>query len=75
MASNRNKPCTCGSGRKYKVCCLRKEEMDRLQRLAQAKAAWLARRQRMADRRAEGLTVNTAWTATLAAARMYYPPL
>ncbi len=26
MASNRNKPCTCGSGLKYKKCCLFKKE-------------------------------------------------
>ncbi len=28
----RNEPCHCGSGRKYKKCCLRKDEED--QRLA-----------------------------------------
>ena len=25
----RNDPCHCGSGKKYKKCCLRKEEEDR----------------------------------------------
>ncbi len=33
----RNEPCHCGSGRKYKHCCLEKdEEADRAARAAQA---------------------------------------
>ena len=33
----RNEPCHCGSGRKYKQCCLDKDESE--VRLARAKAA------------------------------------
>jgi hypothetical protein len=33
----RNDPCPCGSGRKYKQCCLAKDEAA--QRMARAKAA------------------------------------
>jgi hypothetical protein len=33
----RNQPCRCGSGRKYKQCCLDKDELEA--RLARAKAA------------------------------------
>ncbi len=33
----RNDPCHCGSGRKYKVCCLEKDEAEA--RAARAKAA------------------------------------
>ena len=33
----RNEPCHCGSGRKYKQCCLDKDESDA--RIANAKAA------------------------------------
>jgi len=36
----RNEPCHCGSGRKYKVCCLRKDEAA--DAAARAKAAALA---------------------------------
>jgi hypothetical protein len=36
----RNEPCHCGSGKKYKHCCLAKdEEADRASRLQQAAAA------------------------------------
>ena len=30
--SNRNAPCPCGSGRKYKVCCLRRDEAEETER-------------------------------------------
>ncbi len=40
--TGRNDPCPCGSGRKYKVCCLKKDdeaEHERLKRAAAASAA------------------------------------
>ena len=35
----RNDPCHCGSGQKYKKCCLAKDESERVARLAQQPAA------------------------------------
>jgi tetratricopeptide (TPR) repeat protein len=35
----RNDRCPCGSGKKYKACCLTKDESDEHQRLAEAQAA------------------------------------
>jgi hypothetical protein len=37
MKLGRNDPCHCGSGKKYKVCCLAKDEAK--ERTARAKAA------------------------------------
>jgi len=34
---NRNEKCKCGSGRKYKHCCLIKERLQKEQRLAEAR--------------------------------------
>lgn len=35
----RNEPCYCGSGKKYKQCCLAKDEADAAARRAAAQAA------------------------------------
>lgn len=35
----RNEPCPCGSGRKYKHCCLQKDEVARVERLARQEEA------------------------------------
>ena len=35
----RNDPCHCGSGQKYKKCCLAKDDSERVARLAQQPAA------------------------------------
>ena len=40
----RNDPCPCGSGKKYKKCCLEKDEAERAA-LARAKAAQEQKRQ------------------------------
>lgn len=44
MGSNRNAPCPCGSGRKYKTCCLTREREadDRLRRAEREHARLLA---------------------------------
>ena len=47
--SNRNAPCPCGSGRKYKVCCLRRDEAEETERGARhggvgVAIAWLDER-------------------------------
>jgi tetratricopeptide (TPR) repeat protein len=44
----RNDPCPCGSGNKYKKCCLAKEEAVEREQLAEAEAK---RTERSADRR------------------------
>ena len=36
MKIGRNDPCPCGSGKKYKNCCLRKETMGIPDRIKQA---------------------------------------
>lgn len=36
--TGRNDPCPCGSGRKYKVCCLKKDKEAEHERLARAAA-------------------------------------
>jgi hypothetical protein len=38
MKSNRNDPCTCGSGRKYKHCCERKQEKREKLRVSMGRA-------------------------------------
>lgn len=40
----RNEPCYCGSGKKYKQCCLAKDETDAATRRAAAQAAEAAAR-------------------------------
>lgn len=50
--TGRNDPCPCGSGRKYKVCCLKKDEdaeHERFQRAAAEAAAQAAETQRHAE--------------------------
>lgn len=41
MKTGRNAPCPCGSGKKYKMCCLRRDQQSRSERerLAQAQRA------------------------------------
>mgnify|MGYP000010509993 CR=1 FL=1 len=58
-AVGRNDPCPCGSGKKYKQCCLRKEREAEMRRQAQEDlrageeqavheaASWLRSRSRM----------------------------
>ncbi len=41
MTPGRNDPCPCGSGRKYKRCCLAKDEAERARQLAGPPAAAL----------------------------------
>lgn len=49
----RNQPCHCGSGRKYKHCCLAKDELE-------AAAARVKAAAEIADRPAETGTASTA---------------
>ena len=44
----RNEPCHCGSGKKYKQCCLSKDEAA--ERVARAKAAEKAEKAEKADK-------------------------
>ena len=37
MKANRNDPCPCGSGKKYKKCCLTKDEEKRQETLVKSK--------------------------------------
>lgn len=37
MKANRNDPCPCGSGKKYKKCCLTKDEEKRQETFAKSK--------------------------------------
>lgn len=57
MKPGRNDPCTCGSGQKYKKCCLTKDEAARVAETArlQRQAAELA-----AQKAAEAETVASA---------------
>jgi len=47
----RNEPCHCGSGKKYKQCCLDKDEAA--ERAARAKAAEKAEKAEKADKKEE----------------------
>jgi tetratricopeptide (TPR) repeat protein len=50
--TGRNDPCPCGSGRKYKVCCLKKDEdaeRERFKRAAAEAAAATAKTRRQAE--------------------------
>jgi tetratricopeptide (TPR) repeat protein len=54
--TGRNDPCPCGSGRKYKVCCLKKDEeaeRERFKRAAAASAAEAAEIAAKNERRAQ----------------------
>ena len=53
----RNEPCHCGSGRKYKHCCLEKDE--KMASAARAKAAAVAEPKRAAKPES-----NQPWRAT-----------
>lgn len=53
----RNEPCYCGSGKKYKQCCLVKDEAEAAARRAAAQAAETAER---AAADAEGATTDAA---------------
>jgi tetratricopeptide (TPR) repeat protein len=37
--TGRNQPCPCGSGKKYKICCLRRDQAVQAERAAQAERA------------------------------------
>jgi SEC-C motif-containing protein len=50
----RNEPCHCGSGKKYKQCCLAKDEAA--ERAARAKAAEKAEKADKADKAEKGET-------------------
>jgi len=56
----RNDRCPCGSGKKYKVCCLTRDTAAELERLAAAQAA---RASRAAEKRSELQRVREAITA------------
>jgi tetratricopeptide (TPR) repeat protein len=56
--TGRNDPCPCGSGRKYKVCCLQKDEeveRERFRRAAAEAAAQAAKTRREAEATLEAL--------------------
>jgi tetratricopeptide (TPR) repeat protein len=59
----RNDPCPCGSGNKYKKCCLPKEELIERRQLAEAEAR---RAEHAAARRLELREMRTAIAARLA---------
>jgi hypothetical protein len=53
----RNEPCHCGSGKKYKQCCLAKDEAA--ERAARAKAAEKAEKAEKADKGEKADTAST----------------
>lgn len=61
----RNDRCSCGSGKKYKACCLKKDESAEHQRLA---AAQTARDGRAAEKRQREDAARAATMAWLSAA-------
>jgi TolA-binding protein len=61
----RNDPCPCGSGNKYKKCCLAKEEAVEREQLAEAEAE---RAERAAAHRSHLREVRAAIAARLAGA-------
>jgi tetratricopeptide (TPR) repeat protein len=61
--TGRNDPCPCGSGKKYKKCCLSKHQADQRRQLAEQQAE---RDQRTADHRSSLREVRAAITARLA---------
>jgi tetratricopeptide (TPR) repeat protein len=60
----RNDPCHCGSGAKYKKCCLAKDEAAQRERMAEARAR---REDRAAERRLPVRELKVAIAARLAA--------
>ena len=64
----RNDPCHCGSGAKYKKCCLARDEAAEREGLAEAHGARGARREdRAAERRLQARELKAAIAARLAA--------
>jgi tetratricopeptide (TPR) repeat protein len=61
--TGRNDPCPCGSGKKYKKCCLPKHEADQRQQFAEQQAE---RDQRAAAHRSSLREVRAAIAAKLA---------
>jgi tetratricopeptide (TPR) repeat protein len=61
--TGRNDPCPCGSGKKYKKCCLPKHEADQRQQFAEQQAE---RDQRAAAHRSSLRKVRAAIAAKLA---------
>jgi tetratricopeptide (TPR) repeat protein len=61
--TGRNDPCPCGSGKKYKKCCLPKHETQQRQQLTEQQAE---RDQRAADQRSSLREVKAAIAARLA---------
>jgi len=61
----RNDPCPCGSGKKYKACCLTKDEAAERDGLAEAQAA---RDARAAAKRQEARELKAAFAARLSGA-------
>jgi tetratricopeptide (TPR) repeat protein len=59
----RNDPCHCGSGNKYKKCCLAKDEAAGRQRMAEAQ---VRRGDRAAERRLQVQELKAAMAARLA---------
>ena len=59
----RNDRCPCGSGKKYKACCLTQDTAAELERLAADQAA---RASRTAEKRSELRRIRKAITASLA---------
>jgi len=59
----RNERCHCGSGKKYKQCCLAKDEAAEREGLAEAQAQ---REQRAAERRLEAKQLKAALATRLA---------
>ncbi|GLB61867.1 YecA family protein [Cytobacillus sp. NCCP-133] len=51
MAIGRNEPCPCGSGRKYKQCCLKKEKVVELEHVKQEQ--FFQMKKRLSERLAE----------------------
>src|ERR1700691_2506387 len=68
----RNDPCPCGSGNKYKKCCLAKEEAVAREQLVKAQAPrdTLRRDQRAAAERLQVPELTAAVAARLAAHRL-----
>jgi tetratricopeptide (TPR) repeat protein len=60
----RNDPCPCGSGNKYKKCCLARDEAAEREGLAEARAR---REDRAAERRLQARELKAAMAAKLAA--------
>ena len=61
----RNDRCPCGSGKKYKACCLTKDEATERERLAMAQAA---RDERAAEKHQSLREARASMLARLAAA-------